>query len=763
LGFVPDGGTRADVPDAAGHIEMYDSGRYLTVTGARIEDSPADVRQVNDEIGDVHAEHITDDEPAGSVDRTAQESRNSQTDLGRDELLERARNADNSEKFRRLWNGETSGYPSPSEADLALCGMLAFWTGGDRQRIADLFRQSGLCREKWERDDYRERTIGKALEGRTEFYDPDSARSDVYSQDAVGDYERNDGGGMTALFIKGCGKCGIDSGRVATIVHNGEKRTVSVGSVIPDDADIGEAVLAFQREADQLDGVDKQAVIGYAVLFDLRDRGEFFETPSDRLYYFHEPETCVYRVDSGGRREFTKGFQAFLTERYELFAGRFSRNLATDIHRRARRDAPERPVYQFAHFDEAAGELYVTDFGSGYYAVTPDGIEWRSNGTDVFFVPDNRADPIEYIPPGERGDLPNDLPGERPLWRGDGDPLMRVFGNRVNYDEGAALGPADQRNQLYVHLHTLPFIDVLDARPIMTWVGEKGSGKTVLQRSIGQFIYGEQFAGSVMPDAKDDFLAKVSNQALAFLDNYDDGVGWANDILAAVATGAGIDQRELYTTNALHREVPRCWLSLTSRDPPHRRDDVADRTLVFRVERVEDGFVAMGDYLQQVTAHRPLLWSTYLDNLQAIVAEYRDRDTNTMSADHRMADWAIFAHIVGDALNITDIEALLNTIQTERATFALENEPWAQVLGDWVNSNPETAATWLSAAELADKVESYAAENKVTFIKSHPSALGSKLSEYHNELAELYGLEIKDRRRSNSYRFDTDTGNHSRG
>jgi hypothetical protein len=340
---------------------------------------------------------------------------------------------------------------------------------------------------------------------------------------------------------------------------------------------------------------------------------------------------------------------------------------------------------------------------------------------------------------------------------------MRVFGNRVNYDEGAALGPADQRNQLYVHLHTLPFIDVLDARPIMTWVGEKGSGKTVLQRSIGRFIYGEQFAGSVMPDAKDDFLAKVSNQALAFLDNYDDGVGWANDILAAVATGAGIDQRELYTTNALHREVPRCWLSLTSRDPPHRRDDVADRTLVFRVERVEGGFVAMGDYLQQVTVHRPLLWSTYLDNLQAIVAEYRDRDTNTMSADHRMADWAIFAHIVGDALNITDIEALLDTIQTERATFALENEPWAQVLGDWVSSNPETAATWLSAAELADKVESYAAENNVTFTKSHPSALGSKLSAYHNELAELYGLEIKDRRRSNSYRFDTDTGNHSSG
>ena len=61
-----------------------------------------------------------------------------------------------------------------SRADLALCGKLAFWTGGDRQRIERLFSQSGLGRrEKWKRDDYRDRTITKALSDQTEFYDPD--------------------------------------------------------------------------------------------------------------------------------------------------------------------------------------------------------------------------------------------------------------------------------------------------------------------------------------------------------------------------------------------------------------------------------------------------------------------------------------------------------------------------------------------------------------------------------------------------------------
>ena len=48
----------------------------------------------------------------------------------------------------------------------------AIWTGPDPDRIARLFRQAGLYGKKWERADYRERTIARALEGRTEFYEP---------------------------------------------------------------------------------------------------------------------------------------------------------------------------------------------------------------------------------------------------------------------------------------------------------------------------------------------------------------------------------------------------------------------------------------------------------------------------------------------------------------------------------------------------------------------------------------------------------------
>jgi len=49
-------------------------------------------------------------------------------------------------RMRGMSAGDVLGYPSPSEADLALVSLLAFWTGGDAVRIDALFRSSGLMR-----------------------------------------------------------------------------------------------------------------------------------------------------------------------------------------------------------------------------------------------------------------------------------------------------------------------------------------------------------------------------------------------------------------------------------------------------------------------------------------------------------------------------------------------------------------------------------------------------------------------------------------
>ena len=61
--------------------------------------------------------------------------------------------------LRRLWGGDRTGYASDSEADLALCSMLAFYFP-DPAALDAAFRRSGLYRDKWDRKDYRDATVG---------------------------------------------------------------------------------------------------------------------------------------------------------------------------------------------------------------------------------------------------------------------------------------------------------------------------------------------------------------------------------------------------------------------------------------------------------------------------------------------------------------------------------------------------------------------------------------------------------------------------
>jgi hypothetical protein len=152
-------------------IEIYDQERFLTMTGNRIgsfaiEDRQAEIDQLCNELWPPKEEKTVEPKP---------------NDLEDAKLIELAHNAVNGDKFRALYEGDwkelthyrkTDGDLDHSSMDMALCSMLAFWTGGDPERIDRIYRNSALMRDKWERVDYRERTINKAIEDCQEFYKP---------------------------------------------------------------------------------------------------------------------------------------------------------------------------------------------------------------------------------------------------------------------------------------------------------------------------------------------------------------------------------------------------------------------------------------------------------------------------------------------------------------------------------------------------------------------------------------------------------------
>ncbi|HYT14403.1 MAG TPA: hypothetical protein VEL12_16570 [Candidatus Nitrosopolaris sp.] len=89
-----------------------------------------------------------------------------------DQVLRVATRARNGAKVEWLLAGDTSGYASPSEADMALMGALACYTQDDEQ-LARIWAGSGLNRPHLRQKKYIGRTIRRAIANRRFTYDPD--------------------------------------------------------------------------------------------------------------------------------------------------------------------------------------------------------------------------------------------------------------------------------------------------------------------------------------------------------------------------------------------------------------------------------------------------------------------------------------------------------------------------------------------------------------------------------------------------------------
>jgi putative DNA primase/helicase len=123
-----------------GQVEVYDSGRFFTVTG----DTLLEYTEIKQREGkELHSFLI-------SVAQSRQ-------------VLLKAFEAKNGEKFKKLFAGDWSEYFSNSEADMALASHLYFWTAS-REETDRLFRQSGLFRPKWDEKHFADgRTYGEDI------------------------------------------------------------------------------------------------------------------------------------------------------------------------------------------------------------------------------------------------------------------------------------------------------------------------------------------------------------------------------------------------------------------------------------------------------------------------------------------------------------------------------------------------------------------------------------------------------------------------
>lgn len=178
-GALPQGTKRVFKQPNAGRVEIYDrnSARYFTVTGAQWDGCPETIEPRQAELEAWHAELVAETAPPRTGGVPPPFLVLKPPALADTVLLEKAKRARNGVAFARLWAGVWDPtYKSQSEADLALCGYLAFWTGPDAAQIDRLFRQSDLMRPKWNTrrggTTYGAQTIAKVLASPRATYDP---------------------------------------------------------------------------------------------------------------------------------------------------------------------------------------------------------------------------------------------------------------------------------------------------------------------------------------------------------------------------------------------------------------------------------------------------------------------------------------------------------------------------------------------------------------------------------------------------------------
>ena len=150
-----------------GNVEIYDKGRFFTMTGNHI----GGYNHITDDsdynrLGFLHSKYVKPKE----VERIENETKGFGNDVEPTDLIDLAKKSKNGQRFTILFEGGWEQfYDSQSEADMALANDLAFWTARDPQKMDQMFRMSNLMRDKWDTKrgatTYGELTIDKAIEG----------------------------------------------------------------------------------------------------------------------------------------------------------------------------------------------------------------------------------------------------------------------------------------------------------------------------------------------------------------------------------------------------------------------------------------------------------------------------------------------------------------------------------------------------------------------------------------------------------------------
>jgi hypothetical protein len=619
---------RGELPSSGrrhGPVEMYDSGRFFTVTGQRIHGTPSTIEQRQEGLSAVHAkwiasrqDHARDELPQASAhlapaensvdiaDATAQASEVDSAEatstawkpvvprqeLTDDELLAAARRAKNGPKFAALFDeGRIEGYASASEADLALCAMLAFWTGRDPERINRLFRQSMLFREKWmERRGesiYGETTVARALSGVTTFWTPRPApRFAKTWRRRLGDVDLTcERQGYQTLVIQGVADDGskvVDRFQYAT--DSGRRRIaerlsvelpqLSVEQVADALQELAAAILGERAAADEVlgaddadgrddqDGDSSDAEMFAALVVEAEDV-ELFHTPGR-----HDAQAFATITLSDHRETWSVRSQVFKLWALQRFREKYHRVPASSAQSDGLNAIAAGALFEGAehqvHIRVAEHEQAVyVDLGDDHWKA----VRVSADGWEVI---DSERVPVRFIRRRGMQALPP------PLY-GYSIDALRPF---VNLPDNSAW-------RLFV-LVLVTYLLPTGPYVVLIVNGEQGSAKSSLMR-VARGLVDPNKAGLRRPPSDErDLIIAASNSWIVAFDNISALPAKLSDSLCTLATGGGFGARELYSDDEEKLFDAMRPVMLNGIEDVATRADLLDRAIILHLPAIPD-------------------------------------------------------------------------------------------------------------------------------------------------------------------------------
>lgn len=501
--------------------------------------------------------------------------------------------------------------------------------------------------------------------------------------------------------------------------NNGLGRLRSKASVNPEDAqdsseitDDPKSIIRARANSTDLKVFDKRRKIAEVVQMGLQKSGAFYRTSDGRCFFFKYDEKRLYEMDQ-------RPFQQMVTVLFGLSSTEDYFRFALDtISSNVARHGDLCEVNTLAVYNTKTDWLIVSDSADGIWVHRDGSWSRGDNGQDGYiFLTEPESQHFE------------------PDFSGEGNAL-RWFMTKFNF-AGDQQKVADQKTILLVWLLSLFFRSILPTKPIPTFLGPQGSGKTTCCRMIGRLFLGPHFNVSGLRDDREDaFIASITNRTFHGIDNADTRVKWLEDALARYSTGETFRMRRLYTTNEEVSYQAKAILMLTSRDPHFRRPDVAERLLPFHLSRLEN-FQDEESLFLELYKYRPLILGDLLEIAGEVTKVIKSIPQPRLP--FRMADFASFGWRIHKSWGKeTAWFDILQRLEKSQAEFASEGDVIIETLSQVISSGFDGP---ISTGELYQECRTVAEKSDLPFPRT-PQAFGKRFWELQRMVELELGVKI---------------------